>query len=110
MNNHDDLLRKLAECAAACERCMDACLGEQDVKMMVECIRLDRDCAKICQLTASFIASHSPHADHIINECEEICNLCAEECSKHDKNHCRECAKACRECADACREFQGVNA
>lgn len=77
--------------------------------MMVGCIRLDRDCAKICQLTASFIASRSPHADHIIRECEEICRLCAEECGRHEFDHCQQCAKACRECAEACRQYQGVH-
>jgi hypothetical protein len=109
MKNKEDLLRKLAECAAACEMCLDACLDEDDVKMMVNCIRRDRDCAKICILTASFIASNSPHADHIIKECEEICMLCHQECSKHDFDHCQKCAQACLQCAEACRQYQGVN-
>ncbi|MHB8866600.1 MAG: hypothetical protein ACYC6N_29930 [Pirellulaceae bacterium] len=28
-------------CAQECEHCADACLSEQNVKMMAECIRLD---------------------------------------------------------------------
>ena len=32
------------ECAQACEHCASACLSEKDVKMMAQCIRLDRDC------------------------------------------------------------------
>jgi hypothetical protein len=105
MIQHRDLILKLAECAAACENCLDSCLSEDDVQMMVGCIRLDRDCSKICQLTASFVASHSEHAKHVIKECIELCELCAEECEKHDHDHCKDCARACRECAEACRSF-----
>lgn len=108
MAHNKELLQKLAECAAACEMCADACLDEQDVKKMVKCIRLDRDCAKICMVTASFIASRSEHAQHIIKECEELCRKCGEECAKHDMDHCQQCADACRECEEACRSFSGV--
>lgn len=108
MAHNKELLQKLAECAAACEMCADACLDEQDTKKMVKCIRLDRDCAKICMVTASFIASHSEHAQHIIKECEELCRKCGEECAKHDMGHCQQCADACRECEEACRSFSGV--
>lgn len=103
--NNKELLQTLARCAATCEMCADACLDEDNVKMMVKCIKLDRDCAKICTLTASFIASNSSHAKHVIKECEEICRLCSEECGKHDAGHCQECAKACKECAEACNNF-----
>lgn len=108
MAHNKELLQKLAECAAACEMCADACLDEQDIKKMVKCIRLDRDCARICQTTASFIASHSEHARHIIKECEELCSKCGEECAKHEMDHCQQCAEACRRCAEACRNFSGV--
>ena len=111
MNNQNrEFLEKLARCAAACESCMDACLSEDDIKMMVKCIRTDRDCAKICHITASFVASNSPHAAHLAKECEEICRACAEECEKHDMDHCQACAKACRECEQACQSFSGVAA
>ncbi len=106
MTKHDEFIQILARCAAACERCLDACLDEQDIRKMVPCIRLDRDCAKICQLTASFVASNSPHAAHIMGECEEICRKCAEECEKHEHDHCQQCASACHECAEACRSYQ----
>lgn len=108
MAHNKELIQKLAECAAACEMCADACLDEQDIKKMVQCVRLDRDCAKICYTTASFVASHSQHAEHLIRECQEICRACAEECAKHDADHCQQCAQACRECAEACGSFSGV--
>ncbi len=36
----------------ACIHCYDACLKEEHVNMMVECIRLDRECADICSFLA----------------------------------------------------------
>lgn len=108
---HDrDLLQTLAQCAAACEMCADACLSEDNLKMMVRCIRLDRDCAKICYTTHSFVASHSAHAQHLLQECAEICRQCADECSQHKMDHCQECARACRACEEACRSYIGAHA
>jgi hypothetical protein len=106
MAHHEELLKKLSECASACEWCHDACLGEENVKMLADCIRLDRDCAKICLLTSGLVASHSPWASRMVKLCEEICTECAEECENHDMDHCRNCAGACRACAGACRDFQ----
>ncbi|KEO73743.1 four-helix bundle copper-binding protein [Anditalea andensis] len=105
MSYNKELIQKLAICAAACENCMDACLSEDDISMMVPCIRLDRDCAKICQLTASFISANSQHALHVLKECIEICGQCADECEKHEHEHCQQCAEACKACAEACRGY-----
>jgi hypothetical protein len=72
---------------------------------MVDFIRRDRDCAKICYLTASFVTFHSSHAEGVVRQCEIICRECAEECEKHDMDHCQECARACRACEEACRNY-----
>jgi hypothetical protein len=103
--DYRSLLDALGRCIAACEYCADACLGEEDIKMMVPCIRTDRDCADICRLTSAFIARNSPHAPHIIKECIEICQKCADECGKHQHDHCQQCAQACRECVEACKAY-----
>ena len=89
------LLEILAECADACNTCSTACLAEQDVKAMADCIKLDMDCAQICQLTAAFISRNSDHAKHLMKACSKICKKCAEECSRHKVEHCRQCAEAC---------------
>lgn len=110
MNVNNELLQKLAYCAAACENCADKCLDEDDIKKMVRCIRLDLDCAKICHLTSSYVASRSEYSQTFVNQCAEICRACGEECAKHEMDHCQECARACRECEEACRSFSGVGA
>jgi len=97
------LLEALNNCAAECNHCTTACLDEGDVKMLTRCIKLDIDCADICQITASFVARGSEHAIHLMKECAEICEACAEECERHaHMEHCRKCAAACRYCAEAC--------
>lgn len=105
MAHNEDLLMKLSTCAAACEACMDACLDEDNLEMMVDCIRTDRDCAKICRMAAGFVASHSEFAGAVLTLCEDVCESCAEECDKHEHDHCKRCAAACRECAEACSNY-----
>ena len=92
-------------CAIACEECFTACLLEDDVKRMVGCIRLDRDCADVCRLTATLLTRQSVHGQHLLRECAEICEACAAECSKHEADHCQRCAEACRRCAEECRSL-----
>jgi len=45
----EPLVRTVTACQAACNNCFDACLEEDDVKMLAECIRLDRECADACR-------------------------------------------------------------
>ena len=104
--HHHQLIATLHNCASECNHCATACLNEQDVKMFAKCIKLDIDCAEICNLTASLLARGSEHGDHLKQECQEICDACAEECEKHAQmgmEHCRKCAEVCRASADACR-------
>ncbi|MFB9865610.1 four-helix bundle copper-binding protein [Rufibacter immobilis] len=98
------VIQALTACAASCDHCFDACLQEQDVKMMEGCIRLDRDCADICKLTASALARNSSEARTFLQACAEICRACGDECAKHaHMQHCQDCAEACRRCEEACR-------
>ena len=97
------LIDTLNNCATECSHCAMACLGEQDVKMLAQCIKLDLDCADICRLTASLLARGSEHGIHLLEECAEVCDACAEECEKHSHmEHCKHCAEVCRHCAEEC--------
>lgn len=98
-----NLTGKLAECVNLCNECHDACLHEKMVAMMVDCIRLDKDCAAVCAATLQLIHAGSRIAKPALELCAKMCEMCAEECAKHDFDHCRECAAGCRECAKACR-------
>ena len=107
---HNDCIQACQTCANECEHCATACLGEADVKMMADCIQLDRYCADLCRMAASFMArADGKFGDSIAHRlcalCAEICDECATECRKHDNEHCKRCAEACEACAKACREM-----
>jgi len=103
MNNSIELLQKLAICIAACENCANACLEEDMVKDMINCIKTDRDCADICGTTHRLVARNSDNAGAMLKLCAELCGKCAQECETHDMQHCQDCAKACRECEKVCQ-------
>ena len=104
---YHECLEACVACLVACEMCSDACLDESDVKMMVECIRLDRDCADACAAAVRAMARGGPLAKAFCRTCAEACDRCAAECERHahHHDHCRLCAEACRRCADACRRM-----
>jgi hypothetical protein len=104
------LLQMLMKCIAACEHCADACLDEKDPRHMANCIRLDRDCADICTLTARYLARNSARLHSAMELCISICDECHTECALHDAVHCRKCAEVCRQCRDLCREYAAVHA
>ncbi|HSL69519.1 MAG TPA: four-helix bundle copper-binding protein [Longimicrobiales bacterium] len=103
-----------AECAQTCTVCADACLAERNVQKMVNCIRLNLDCADVCHVTGTLMTrpSHrdAPALRAQLEACLEICRACADECDHHapQMEHCRICAEACRACADACEQMMGA--
>lgn len=101
---HRELLEVLHECMTACNHCFDACLKEDHVEMMKECIRLDRECADICGYLEQAISRGTPFIRELAQVCATICEACAKECGKHAHEHCQQCAKACERCAEVCRQ------
>lgn len=101
----ENLIISLDNCINHCNHCSDACLDEEDVHMMVNCIRTDRACAVVCTALKNLLTTNYSNVSGLVKYCIDICNACADECEKHDEVHCRECAKACRECAQACTAF-----
>ena len=95
------------DCASACNHCAASCLEEKEVQSLTKCIRLDLECAVICQVTAELMSQGSRYTGEICELCATICNACAEECEKHadrDTTHCKECAETCKACAKEATE------
>jgi hypothetical protein len=97
------------DCAQTCTSCADACLGEPQVADLVKCIRLNLDCASVCQATGE-VLSRLTETDRslvrpLLQACLEACRACGTECQRHagHMEHCRVCAEACRRCESACR-------
>lgn len=99
------LIHALGNCINHCNYCADACLDEEDVKMMVDCIRLDRVCAEVCSSLNQILVTGYSDVDDLVRYCQKICNACADECSKHTTQHCKDCAEACRACAEECAKY-----
>lgn len=100
-----NLAHQLGECVITCNYCMNACLDEEHVMMMKECIRLDNQCAVICSTTLQLLHKNSRFIKEILELCIKACEACSEECENHQNDHCQTCAKVCKECAEACRNF-----
>lgn len=91
------------KCLAACKHCASACLREPDMHHMKDCIRLDLECAALCEATVSVLSVNGRQAVQIAELCADICDQCSAECDRHDHDHCKACAEACRICAEKCR-------
>jgi Domain of Unknown Function (DUF326) len=102
---YQSVIESLHECMVACNHCYDACLKEEDVKMMVECIRLDRESADICAYFEQAIGRGTPFIFELAKVCAKICEACGNECKKHNHEHCQKCADACLKCAETCRSL-----
>lgn len=98
------------ECEQVCIACADACLGEERLAELRECIRLNLDCADICGATGRLVARQArPEPDlwrSVLEACAQTCRSCAAECAKHEKRHehCRICREACERAERACNQ------
>jgi hypothetical protein len=96
-------------CEQTCTSCADACLAEPMVAELRQCIRLNLDCAEVCQTMATLASRRTGSNVDVIRKmleaCEIACAVCGAECQRHANRHehCRLCANACRECGSACQ-------
>lgn len=105
MEIYSELIESLENCVASCNNCAASCLGEDNVKALAGCIRLNLDCADTCHLALKLMARDSNHAASVVELCKDICSECAAECEKHEHDHCQLCANACLRCADHCTNY-----
>ena len=112
-NTNKALLAAIDEayaCAQACTSCADACVAEQAVADLRQCIRLNLDCADVCAATGAIASrrtgSNEAVIRRILEACAIACGLCAAECERHAQHHehCGICAESCRMCETACQQ------
>jgi hypothetical protein len=100
-----ELIEACSDCEVACVSCADSCLGESTIDPLRRCIRMDLDCADVCNATAR-VATRVFAGD--TETCARACAACAAECERHAHHeHCAACAAACRRCAESCRNLLG---
>jgi hypothetical protein len=109
-----DCIEACFDCAQTCTSCADACLGEeQHLTHLVKCIRLNLDCADVCETTGRLLLRQTEPDWSVIRAqleaCIAACRSCGDECQRHAEGmgmeHCRICAESCRRCADACERL-----
>jgi uncharacterized protein DUF326 len=99
------------DCSATCTACADACLGEPDVLELIRCIRLNLDCADVCDAVGRVLTRQTEPDLGVVRAaleaCVVTCRACAEECERHaaHHDHCRVCAEVCRRCEQACSDL-----
>lgn len=109
-----DCVAACLECAQSCTACADACLSEEHVADLRKCIRLNLDCADVCETTARVLSRHTAFnasdARAVLQLCAQFCKSCAEECEHHATmhEHCAICAEVCRRCEEACSRLAAV--
>ena len=97
-------------CAQTCTSCADACLAEESVVQLRQCIRYNLDCADVCAATATLGNRRTGSDEEVIRQmldvCITACGLCGRECRRHAEQHahCAVCADACRHCEVACQD------
>ena len=100
-------------CANICNRCSDDMIGMEshdNRELMARCVRLCRDCADVCSLSANWMSRSSILSNKICRVCAEVCTVCAEACEEHAPHHalCGPCAAECRKCVAVCLEMAGA--
>lgn len=46
--SYEECLAACIDCMEACNTCYGACLQEEQIKMTVTCIRMNRECTDLC--------------------------------------------------------------
>ena len=92
-------------CAQACYECFEACLNEADVQARTKCIKMLAECAQMCQMSATGMASNGMFVKEHCGLCAIVCDACAQECNMFKDQHCKQCAQECRTCAQECKDM-----
>lgn len=103
-----DCIRACEDCQKACNAAARACIDSPEVKRLIRCISLNRDCGLLCN-TASLLLQHtSEFLPQAIKVCVDARGTCASENERSVLPPCRRAAIACRSFAQVCRRINLV--
>lgn len=102
---NEKIIKALQSCINHCNHCADACLNEDNVKHMVDCIQMDRICSDVCTTLANTLATDYKNVQGLVDYCAQVCEECMNTCKNHEAQHCKDCAEACRQCLEACKQY-----
>lgn len=107
------LAAAIEECFASTQvstACADACLREQTIAELVQCVGTSLDSADISDATGRVLLRHTGHNGHLtratLEACITACKACGDDCEQHTgTEHCRSCGETSRRCERACGEL-----
>lgn len=100
----EDCMQACWSCVSACNEVYDACLKEENVTEMGDCIRVTIECAQSCAYAAEAISRHSMFSEEICALCAVVCEACGSECQKYEEDPYKKCSTAALACAKQCRQ------
>jgi len=75
------------DCAQTCTACADACLSEQLVAELTRWIRVNLDCADVCDTPGRVLSRHTGYDANltraVLQACAQACKSCGDECDQH---------------------------
>jgi hypothetical protein len=106
--NMEEAIRNAMECFRITTNCMQHCLSLSEKHAEVKHITLLKECAELCQITASFLIVKSDFAHDVCGVCARVCEACADSCEEIDDRDAmmKLCIHACRDCAESCRNME----
>lgn len=94
------------ECANICEQTIAFCLQQGGPHADPAHIRLLRDCAETCLMSAAMMSRGSIFHKQHCALCADVCRACAKSCDQVGKEaQMQSCADACRRCEQSCRKM-----
>ena len=94
------------ETANICEQTIQHCLQKGGKHADPDHLRLLRDCAESCTMSAGMMSRQSTFQAKHCRLCAEICRACAESCEQFgDDPQMKACAEACRLSESTCAQM-----
>ena len=101
-----DCVRVCDDCKRACNDAARTCIDSPEVKCLLRCISLNRDCRLLCNTVLLLLLQDaSEFLRQAIKLCVDACATCASENERSAPPPCRRAAAACRSFAQVCHRI-----
>lgn len=98
-------------CSTTCKACADACLTQEVVGDLAQCVLASWECVDICHATWQLLMLPGEPNWRLLQKqiakCQDACLRTGAICALHAElhEHCRACAESCGRCEEACRNM-----
>src|SRR3546814_10238599 len=83
-------VRHMMFCSDICTSCADACIAEDKVADLRQCIRVCLDCADVCDMAFKVGTRRTGSNEMLLRStlelCIQACEICAQECGRSEEH------------------------